>query len=144
MDTPKWILALCVLLVLGFPLWGATDEGKVTSDELKKQAGEAIDAARKYAGQQKAEYQQKIEQELAELGENISKLRERAKSATGESLKAIEERIGDLRERQSAAQKKLGEVKAATEQAWSGLKEGMDKAVSELKKSYESAIGLFK
>jgi archaellum component FlaC len=144
MDTPKWVLAICVLLVLGFPLLGGTDEGKVTSDELKKQAGEAIDAAKKYAGQQKAEYQQKIEQELADLGENISKLKERAKTATGESLKALEERIGDLRERQTAAQKKLGEVKAATEQAWSGLKEGMDKAVSDLKKSYESAIGYFK
>lgn len=138
------VLVLAVLLVLGLPLWALGDEGKVTSDEVKKQAGEAFDAAKKYAGQQKADYQQKIEQELAELGDNIVKLKERAKTATGESLKALEERIGDLRERQAAAQKKLGEVKAATEQAWGGLREGMDKALLELKKSYESTIGFFK
>jgi len=138
------ILVLAVLLVLGLPLWVLADEGKVTSDEMRKQAGEALDAVKKFAGQQKAEYQQKIEEELSELGDNIAKLRERAKTATGESLKSLEERIGDLRERQAAAQKKLGEVKAATEQAWSGLREGMDKALLELKKSYESAIGFFK
>ncbi|MGC8906402.1 MAG: hypothetical protein ACP5M0_03050 [Desulfomonilaceae bacterium] len=136
-----------VLVVLGVFAYGGLvrgDEGKVTGGDVRKQAEDALDAAKKYALQQKAEYQQKVEQELSELGAKIGALKEKAQTATGESLRALQEKMGDLKERQAAAEKKLGELKASTYQAWMEMRDGVDRAVSELRKAYDGAARLFK
>lgn len=133
-----------LVLVFGLACFAYGEEGKVTGGDLKREAGETLDAAKKYALQQKAEYQKKIEQELAELGDRIASLKEKAANATDESLRVMREKMADLRERQATAEKKLAEVKSTTYQAWMEMRDGMDKAVSEVKKAYESASKLFK
>ncbi len=52
--------------------------------------------------------------------------------------------MGDLKERQAAAEKKLGELKSSTYQAWMEMRDGVDRAVSELRKAYDGAARLFK
>uniref|UniRef100_A0A7C4ARK4 Uncharacterized protein n=1 Tax=Desulfomonile tiedjei TaxID=2358 RepID=A0A7C4ARK4_9BACT len=135
---------VAVVLVLALGGWGHADEGKVTGGDVRKQAEETLDAAKKYALQQKAEYQQKVEQELSELGTKIAGLKEKAQTATGESLRALQEKMKDLKDRQAAAEKRLSELKSSTYQAWSEMRDGVDKAVSELKKAYDGAASLFK
>ncbi len=137
-----YVFAAVLALSIGGLVHG--EEGKVTGTDVKKQAEETLDAARKYAVQQRDEYQRKMEQELKELGEKIATLKDRAQNATGESLRAIQEKMGVLRERQAAAEKRLGELRSSTYQAWSEMKDGVEKAVAELKKAYEGAASLFK
>ncbi len=76
----RFMSVVGVLVVLGvcaYGGWVRGDEGKVTGGDVRKQAEDTLDAAKKYALQQKAEYQQKVEQELSELGAKIGELRKR-------------------------------------------------------------------
>jgi predicted nucleic acid-binding Zn-ribbon protein len=116
----------------------------VSGDELRKQAVGTLETAKKFTEQQKGEYQKKIESELTDLGKRIGELKERAETAKSESLAALQVKIADLRERQKTAENKLGELKSATAQAWTEIKDGLDRAVTDLRKSYENAAGLFK
>ena len=122
----------------------ADDENKVSGDELRKQAVGTLETAKKFTEQQKGEYQKKIESELTDLGKRIGELKERAETAKSDTLAALQVKIADLRERQKTAENKLGELKSATAQAWTEIKDGLDRAVTDLRKSYESAAGLFK
>lgn len=140
----RLVSLLAAMLVFGF-IGGSCAAGEnISGDDVKRQAGEALDAAKKYALQQKVEYQQKVEQELAELRLKIASLREKAHGATGESLRMLQDKLEALRERQAVAEKKLGELRASTSQAWHEMREGLEKAVSEVKKAYDNAARLFK
>lgn len=134
--------AMVVSGIMGSGLAG--EDGKVSSDDVRKQAESAFDTAKKYAEQQKAEYQKKIELELGDLGTRIGQLKERAQNATGETLAQLQSKIAELREKQKDAENKLSQLKSSTEQAWNEMREGLDKAVGELKKAYEGAAGFFK
>jgi flagellar hook-basal body complex protein FliE len=89
-------------------------------------------------------YQKKLEAELGKWGLNIDKFKTQAaktKSAARESLK---ERIKDLRAKHKTAEEKLKKLHASGDSAWSELKDGMEKAVVELRTSVRSALSKFK
>jgi F0F1-type ATP synthase membrane subunit b/b' len=139
-------LAICFAVVICGVLGAAFagEESKVSSDEVRKQAESAFDTAKKFAEQQKAEYQKKIESELTDLGNRIGQLKERAESASGDALAQLQSKMADLREKQKAAENRLGQFKSSTEQTWNEMKEGLDRAVGDLKKAYDGAAGFFK
>jgi DNA anti-recombination protein RmuC len=139
-------LAVCVATIIfsGSFQGLADEETKVSPEDLKKQAESTFETAKKFAEQQKGEYQKKIESELADFAERIGQLKDRAESATGETLAQLRAKMGDLRERQRAAEGRLGQLKSSTEQAWNEMKDGLDRAVGDLRKAYESAAGFFK
>ncbi len=92
----------------------------------------------------KEEYQKKLQVQLDEWGTEIDKLKAVAGKAKtglqGEYYKEIE----DLRCKQLEAQKKLHELKGASEEAWGDLKTGIEGAWSILGDSLKLAASRFK
>jgi hypothetical protein len=123
----------------------AADTGSPpTKEEVKKEALEAYKKAEAYAGVKKDEYIKKMHEGIADLSEKIEKLKVKAKGAQGEAAIKMNKAIAELKVKQEAAKKKLGELGKDTSSAWSAMKSGLDKAMGELKKAYDDAAQKYK
>lgn len=116
----------------------ATDQ--VSGEQLKKQASETLDTAKKYTLQQKEEFQKKMEVELQDLSKRFDELKKKADSSKGDALTALEARLADLKSQQKDVEQKLNELKSSTARAWEETKTKVEQAVDTLKKAYE-AVG---
>jgi len=139
-------MTVCAALVLavGQGLCYAQDEDKISPEVIKKQAEKTLESAKKFTLQQKEEYQKKAEAELADLGKRIGELKDKAAEAKGDALTALEARIAELKGKQKAAEDRLKDLRASSAQAWQDMKTGLDGALNELRKTYDSVLKHFK
>ena len=74
-----WMLALAGLLAASGCERKPADQtpGKVTSEEVRRDAGQAAETAIEYSRQTKEEFQKKLEARLKELDAEIAKLHEK-------------------------------------------------------------------
>jgi hypothetical protein len=144
---PMRTIACAAALILALSFSGnvlADDQSKASASDLKKQAEQTLETAKKYTAQQKELYQKKAETELSELGDRISELKKRSETLRGEALQGLEAKFKDFKEKHKAAEKKLSELKSSTAQAWQDAKTGVDNAVGALKSSYDNILKNFK
>ncbi|MCF8051699.1 MAG: coiled coil domain-containing protein [Desulfobacterales bacterium] len=92
---------------------------------------------------EKEAYRQKIEAQIDEWKAEMDKLNARAKKLDAEGRIEAESRIQDLKARQEAARAKLDELRRAGDAAWKDVKEGLDRAVSELGDAVRDAASKF-
>ena len=78
-----------------------------------------------------------LEEQLAELGAQISELMRKLETAAEKEAEA-------LRPRLKAAQERLHELRQTSAEAWEDLKPGIEKAWDELQKSFNQAAARFK
>ena len=145
MKKVTWVAVLMIALLLavhGVSL--GQQEEKISPEAVKKETGEALDAAKKYTLQQKEEYQKKVEAELGDLSKKIGELKARAVGLKGEAVKSLETQMTDLKKKQKVAEDKLKEYESSSSQALQDLKIGLDNSLKELKKAYDGIVGQFK
>lgn len=144
----KRILSMLVLtLALALVLYGtsrAAEEGKVTSEDFKKQTEKALETAKELTAQQKEEYQKKVQAQIEDLTRHIAEINAKAKTLRKEASAQFEAATAELKKKQEAAQQKLKELQSSTGKAWDGVKTGLDSAMDELMKTYQSALSIFK
>lgn len=132
-----------VALVVGLSISGngfADDRTKTSASDLKKQAEQTLETAKKFTAEQKEIYQRKAEAELRELGLSIAELKKKSEVVRGEALEQLESKLKELKEKQKVAEKKLSELRSAGAQAWEDAKTGLENAVAALKSSYENIV----
>ena len=115
----------------------------VSAKDVKKETGEALEAAKVYALQQKEEYQKKMEVKLKELVTQIDKMKAEAKDSTAEAKAGFEKRIQEMETRREAAGKKLDEIKKSSAEAWQNLKSDLDGIMSDLEKKLKEIFPPF-
>jgi len=145
MKKVTWVAVLMIALLLAVHgvSFGQQEE-KISPEAVKKETGEALDAAKKYTLQQKEEYQKKVEAELGDLSKKIGELKARAVGLKGEAVKSLETQMTDLKKKQKVAEDKLKEYESSSSQALQDLKIGLDNSLKELKKAYDGIVGQFK
>lgn len=90
--------------------------GKVASEDVRRDAGQAVKTAAEYSQQTKEEFQKKLEKQLNELDAKIAKLREK-----GGDLKDKanwDRKMAELETKREAASAKLAEVGHSSAEAW--------------------------
>lgn len=92
----------------------------------------------------KESYQQKLQAQLDEWNADIDKLKARADKAEATTKLKYYEKVEELREKQAAANAKLTELMAASDDAWEDLKVGAESAWLALGESVKSATSRFK
>lgn len=135
-------LLLPVFLGLAFAVSAAEkrEQGvppKTGSADVRKETGEAIDAMAAKARQERDEFADKAQKEMAELNKNMAELRKKAKKLGGEAKVKIDRQIRDLEPERKAAEKKLADLKSATSEKWAELKSGVSGAIDRLKQSMQ-------
>ena len=92
----------------------------------------------------KESYQQKLQAELDEWSAEINKLKAKADKAEADIKLKYYEQIEELREKQEAANGKLTELMAASDDAWEDLKAGAESAWLSLGDAVKKATSRFK
>jgi TolA-binding protein len=113
--------------------------GKVTSEDVRRDAGQAVETAVEYSRQTKEEFQTKLEARLEELDGEIAKLREKGRDLKDQAKADWDRKMADLQTKRDAARAKLAEVRDASAEAWKDVQKGAQSAWDELDKAFRDA-----
>ena len=92
----------------------------------------------------KKDYLHKLEVELIEWDDKISKLEAQVKNATPEDKVEYIEHIERLKTKQKLARKKQEELEQAHESVWEGLRDGIDSIFDDMISYTEAIMSKFK
>jgi uncharacterized coiled-coil DUF342 family protein len=92
----------------------------------------------------KEAYVKKLQSKLDEWSAEIDKLKARADSADADVQLKYYKKIEELRTMQDVTNKKLDELKEASDDAWEDLKAGVESARDSLSSSIKSAASHFR
>jgi archaellum component FlaC len=109
-----------------------------------KRTEQAVNAAKDYTLEQKQEYEKKLESQFADLSKRIDDLKQKAQSAQQGVTDKLQGTFDQLKKSQEVVEKKLPELRTSTSQAWGEVKDGVDKAMTDLSQAYEKARSHFK
>lgn len=113
--------------------------GKVTSEDVRRDAGKAADTAVEYSQQTKEEFQKKLDARLKELDVEIAKLREKGADLKDAAKTNWDAKMADLEVKREAARVKLAEVNQSSGEAWKDVQKGAQSAWDELDKAFRDA-----
>jgi Skp family chaperone for outer membrane proteins len=113
--------------------------GKVTSEDVRRDAGQAAETAAEYSRQTKEEFQKKLDTRLKELDAEIATLREKGRDRKGEAKAKWDQKMTELETKRDAARAKLAEVRDSSAEAWKDVRKGAQSAWDELDKAFRDA-----
>ena len=136
-----WILMLAMLFVAQGCERNPADRtpGKVTSEDVRRDAGQAVNTAVEYSQQTKEEFQEKLETQLNELDAKIAKLREKGRDLKDEAKVKWDRKMTELETKRDAARAKLDEVGRSSAEAWKDVQKGAQSAWDKLEKAFHDA-----
>lgn len=91
----------------------------------------------------KEAYQEKLEAQIREWTAKLTELKVKADQAGADAKVHLYQQIEQFRARNQAAQQKLDEIKAASAESWETLKAGSERALDEVKKTWQSMKAKF-
>ena len=141
-----WISMLALLFTaLGCEQQSAvqTAPGKVTSEDVRRDAGQAVNTTVEYSQQAKEDFQKKLEAQLNELDAKIAKLREKGGDLKDEAKVNWDRRMAELETKREAARAKLAEVGRSSAEAWKDVQKGAQSAWDDLDKAFRDATREF-
>ena len=137
---------VCMLMLAGlFAALGCEKKpadrtpGKVTSEDVRRDAGQAAKTAAEYSQQTKEEFQKKLNAQLNELDAKIDKLREKGGDLKYEAKVKWDRKMTELETKRDAARAKLDEVGRSSAEAWKDVQKGAQSAWDELDKAFREA-----
>lgn len=116
-----------------------TKPGKVTSEDVRRDAGKAVDTAVEFSQQAKVEFQKRLDLPLKELDAEIAMLRERGNNLKDEAKADWDKKMADLETKREAASAKLAEVGHSSAEAWKDIQSGAQAAWDDLDKAFREA-----
>jgi LPS O-antigen subunit length determinant protein (WzzB/FepE family) len=113
--------------------------GKVTSEDVRRDAGQAAETAVEFSRQTQEEFQKKLETRLKERDAEIAKLREKGRDLKDKDKANWDQKMADLEKKRDAARAKMTEVGHSSAEAWKDVHKGAQSAWDELDKSFRDA-----
>jgi len=117
--------------------------GKVTSEDVRRDAGHAINTAAEYSQQTKEEFQKNLDARLNELDAKIAKLREKGRNLKDQAKTNWDQKMAELETKRDAARAKLAEVGHSSADAWKDVQKGDQSAWDDLDKAFRNAAQEF-
>ena len=113
--------------------------GKVTSEDVRHDAGKAVDTTAEFSQQAKDEFQQKLAARLKDLDAEIVTLREKGSVLKDEAKVKWDEKLAELEVKRDTARAKLAEVGESSAEAWKDLQKGAQAAWDDMDKAFSEA-----
>jgi len=141
MDRCVWVLILAGLLsAIGCERKsGDPMPGKVSSEDVRRDAGQAVKTAAEFSQQTKEEFQKKLDARLKELDAEIAKLREKGRDLKDKAKTDWDQKMAELETKRVAARAKLAEVSHSSAEAWKDVQKGAQSAWDEVDKAFREA-----
>ncbi len=149
-NTEKEILVMfrfvCILMLAGLLTALGCEQkpadrtpGKVTSEDVRRDAGKAVTTAAEYSLQTKEEFQKDLDARLNELDAKIAKLREKGHDLKDQAKAKWDQKMAELAKKRDAARAKLAEVGQSSGEAWKDVQKGAQSAWDDLDKAFRDA-----
>ena len=136
----------CVLLLAGLVAVVGCERkpadrtpGKVTSEDVRRDAGQAVNTAVEFSQQTKEEFQRKLDARLKDMDAEIAKLHEKGRDLKGDAKVKWDQKLADLETKRDAARAKLAEVGKSSAEAWKDVQKGAQSAWDEMDKAFRDA-----
>jgi len=117
--------------------------GEVTSEDVRRDAGQAVNTAAEFSQQTKEEFQTKLDTRLKELEAEMAKLRQKGADLKDDAKANWDKTMADLETKRDAARAKLTEVGQSSGEAWKDVQQGAQAAWDELDKAFRDASNKF-
>ena len=137
---------ICVVILAGFiAVMGCQRNpadrapGTVTSEDVRHDAGQAVNTAVEFSQQSKEEFQKNLDARLKNMDAEIAKLREKGRDLKDEAKVKWDQKLADLETKRDAARAKLAEVAQSSGAAWKDVQQGAQSAWDELDKAFRDA-----
>ena len=117
--------------------------GKVTAEDVRHDAGQAVNTAAEYSQQSREEFQKDLGTRLDEMDANIVKLRDKGRDLKDQAKANWDQKMAELETKREAARQKLVEVGHANAEAWKDVKKGAQSAWDDLDKAFHDAAHEF-
>jgi TolA-binding protein len=114
---------------------------KTSTQEVKKQASEAVETTGRYLAERKEDFATRMQQRLDALNSELARAREAAAEGKKEVQKDVQQKIADLENKKAEADRKLTELRKAGGSAWESLRSGVEKAVGDLEDGFKGEKG---
>lgn len=111
---------------------------EIKTEEVEREVGQAVDATKRYAAENKDEFVAAMDRKLEQLDDEIDRLGEKAENLAGEAKVEAKQALDNLRVQRAKLDKSLQELKDSSRETWSDVKSGFESAMNELEKSYEN------
>jgi TolA-binding protein len=137
---------LCVATLLGLvAVMGCEQKSgdpapnKVTSEDARRDARQAVNTTAEYSQQTKDEFQKSLDARLKELDAEIAKLREKGRDLKDQAKADWDQKLADLDTKRDAARTKLAAIGHSSADAWKDVQKGAQSAWDELNKAVHDA-----
>ncbi len=115
-----------------------------TGKDVKEKAAETLDAIKGYSIEKKNEAVRSARKLSRKADADFKELQGKTAKATGEAKAQAQQQLGELKKKRSAAAKKLDELGKATASSWDTAKQGFVNAFTDLRDSLDKAAAEFK
>ncbi|MBW1759081.1 MAG: hypothetical protein JRI88_01940 [Deltaproteobacteria bacterium] len=116
---------------------------ETTSEYLKTETKEAMETAGEFLDQGQKEHQEAMAEEIAGIDKLIEGLKVTSHAVKNEKKAEYQTMIQELTEKRDIAQKKMEELKEASRDTWQDIKNELDAALEDLKKTYDETVAKF-
>ena len=113
--------------------------GEVTSEDVRRDAGQAVNTAAEFSQQTKEEFRKKLDAQLKDMDAEIAKLRDKGRDLKDKAKANWDQKMAGLERKREAARAKLAEVGQSSEDAWNDVQKGAQSAWDELNKAFRDA-----
>jgi len=143
----SWLL--CAAVVASFGLSGCSEPPvehtvrKVTTEDVRRDTEKAIDTASRAAAQAKEDFETRLKASLADMDEEIERLREKGHALKDEAKTRWKEKMAALEAKQKVARDKLDEARKSTGEAWGHVEKGAQAAWDDVRKAFQEAAKEF-
>ena len=137
-----------IVFVAAFAV-GYTSLSEEKADKMKKETKEASESAKDskdalqdakdYAFEQKAEFVAKMKSELVDVNKEIDKLLEKVEKSTGEVKTEAKAKLQALRDQATKLNKQLDEANNTAVTNWDDFKSGFRKSYADMKNSFKQS-----
>ena len=140
-----WMLMLASLLVVLGCEQKPVDRtpGKVTSEDVRRDANQAAETAVEFSQQTKEEFRKKLDTQLKQSDAELAKLREKGRDLKDEAKANWEQKMAVLETKRDAARVKLAELGSSSAEAWKDIQKGAQSAWDELDQAVRDAAKEF-
>lgn len=140
-----WLLSAAVLVSCNGCMQAPVEHAarKVTTEDVRRDTEKAVDTASRAAAQAKEEFETRFKASVAEMEEEIERLRDKGLALKDEAKTRWKEKMADLEAKQRVARDKLDELRKSTGEAWGHLEKGAQAAWEDVRKAFQEAAKEF-
>lgn len=114
---------------------GKSAPEKVTTEDVKKDVGQAVKTVTEYSEQAKEKFIAKLDKQMDDLDAQIAKLQKQGTEMTGDAKEEWDKKVNDLIAKRDVLKDKMKQAKEATREKWDEVQKNAESAWEDLERS---------